>query len=124
LPNQLLGIGAVDAVGDLLREIVALANHLGGQQRIDALDRRDHDGGVLVETSRPEPPNIVEFGKRAARTGRAKVLELVPSLAHQICAIGEKQYTPELRVLQEPMAEDASSVCLTGAGRHLDQRAG
>jgi hypothetical protein len=57
------------------------------QQRIDALDRGDDDRGVLVETGRPEPLDIVELGKGTAGAGRAKILELVPRLAHQIGAV-------------------------------------
>ena len=49
-----------------------------GQQRIDALDRRNDDRGILVEAGWPEPLDIVELGKRAAGAGRAKILELVP----------------------------------------------
>ncbi len=94
-----------------------------GQQRIDALDRRDHDRGILVETGGPEPLDIVELGKRPAGAGRTKILELVPGLAHQVGAVGEEQNAPELRMLQQPMAEDASGVGLASAGRHLDQRA-
>jgi hypothetical protein len=75
---------------------------------------------VLVETRGPQPPDVVELGKRPAGAGRAKILELMPRLADQIGAVGEKQHTPELRMLQEPMAEHAGGVGLAGAGRHLD----
>ena len=46
-----------------------------------------------------------------------------PRLADEIGAVGEKQNAPELRMVEQPMAEHASGVRLAGAGRHLDQRA-
>ena len=55
--------------------------------------------------------------------GQAKILEFVPRLADEVGAVGEKQNPPELCVIEQPMAEDASGVGLAGAGRHLDQRA-
>ena len=58
--------------------LVLLGQLAAGQQRIDALDRRDDDRGVLVETGGPEPLDIVQLGKRPAGAGRAKILELVP----------------------------------------------
>jgi hypothetical protein len=66
--------------------------------------------------------DIVELGKRPAGAGWAEILELVPCLADQIGTISEKQNAPELRMLQEPMAEHAGGVGLAGAGRHLDHR--
>jgi hypothetical protein len=91
-----------------------------GQQRIDALDRRDDDRSVLVESGRPEPLHIVKLGKRAAGAGRAKILELMPRLADQISAVSEEENAPELCMLEQPMAEHAGGVGLAGAGRHLD----
>jgi hypothetical protein len=46
------------------RSLLVLFGQLAAsQQRIDALDRRDDDRGVFVETGGPEPLDIVEFGK-------------------------------------------------------------
>jgi hypothetical protein len=91
-----VSVGLLARTGLETRFLLVLLGQLAaGQQRIDALDRRDDDRGVLVEPGGPEPLDVVELGERSARAGRAKILELVPGLADEVGAIGEEQNPPE-----------------------------
>ena len=59
--------------------------------------------GVLVETGRPEPLDVVELGKRSAGARRAIGLIFVARLADEIGAVGEKQDAPEAGVREQPV---------------------
>ena len=77
---------------------------LAGENRVDALDRGDHDLRILVEAGRAEFLDVVDFGKRTSRAGRAVGEIFVARLADEVGAIGEEQDAPEASVGQQPVA--------------------
>ena len=91
------------------------------QDRVHALDSRDAHARDGVNHLGCEMLDVIEFSELAPIVLCCKLLELFESLAAEVCAIHEEEYSAGIGVLDEPIGDVCSGEGLAGTRCHLDE---
>ncbi len=94
------------------------------QDRVEALDGGDANPADVVEVVAGQALHVVQLAQFAAVVRGNELLELAQGLPPQVAAVHQKEDTPGVGQLNQPVDDIDRGEGFTAAGGHLDQGAG